>query len=109
MKLLGVADLERSPTIPEVPTIAESGLPNFRSITWFGMVAPPGTPVALAERINRDTVEVMRTPEMQTFLSRVSLSPGGLSPEETRKFFRAEADLWVRVIKEAGLELQNVQ
>jgi tripartite-type tricarboxylate transporter receptor subunit TctC len=109
VKLLGVADLERSPTIPEVPTIAESGLPNFRSITWFGMVAPPGTPVALAERINRDTVEVMKTPEMQTFLSRVSLSPGGLSPEETRKFFRAEADLWVRVIKEAGLELQNVQ
>ena len=65
--------------------------------------------VALAERINRDTVEIMKTPEMQTFLSRVSLSPAALSPEETRKFFRDESELWTRVIKEAGLELQNVQ
>lgn len=109
VKLLGVADLQRSSTVPEVPTISESGLSGYRSITWFGMVAPPGTPVALAERINRDTVEIMKTPEMQTFLSRVSLSPAALSPEETRKFFRDESELWTRVIKEAGLELQNVQ
>ncbi len=109
VKLIGVADLQRSSTIPEVPTIAESGLPGYRSITWFGMVAPPGTPVALAERINRDTLEIMKTKEMQTFLARVSLSPGALSPEETRKFFQGEAELWTRVIKEAGLELQNAQ
>ena len=109
VKLLGVADLQRSSTVPEVPTISESGLSGYRSITWFGMVAPPGTPVALAERINRDTVEIMKTPEMQTFLSRVSLSPAALSPEDTRKFFRDESELWTRVIKEAGLELQNVQ
>ncbi len=109
IKLLGVADLQRSSTVPEVPTISESGLSGYRSITWFGMVAPPGTPAALAERINRDTVEIMKTPEMQTFLSRVSLSPAALSPEETRKFFRDESELWTRVIKEAGLELQNVQ
>ena len=73
------------------------------------MVAPPGTPVALAERINRDTLEMMNTKEMQTFLARVSLSPGALSPEDTRKFFAGEAELWTRVIKEAGLELQNAQ
>jgi tripartite-type tricarboxylate transporter receptor subunit TctC len=109
VKLIGVADLQRSSAIPEVPTIAESGLPGYRSITWFGLVAPPGTPAALAERINRDTLEVMKSPEMQAFLSRVSLSPGALSPADTRKFFAEEAALWTRVIKEAGLELQNVQ
>jgi tripartite-type tricarboxylate transporter receptor subunit TctC len=107
VKLIGVADLTRSPSIPEVPTISESGLPGYRSITWFGLVAPPGTPQALAERINRDAVEVLNSKEMQTFLSRVSLSLGALSPEDTRKFFAAEAELWTRVIKEAGLELQN--
>ena len=109
VKLLGVADTTRSGAIPEVPTIAETGLPGYRSITWFGMVAPPGTPTDLAERINRDTVEVVKTPEMQTFFNRVSLSPGALSPADTRKFFAEEAELWTRVIKEAGLELQTAQ
>lgn len=107
VKLIGVADLTRAPSIPEVPTIDESGLPGYRSITWFGLVAPPGTPQALAERINRDAIDVLNSKEMQTFLGRVSLSVGALSPEATRKFFAAEAELWTRVIKEAGLELQN--
>ncbi len=106
VKLIGVADLTRSPSIPEVPTIDESGLPGYRSITWFGLVAPPGTPQALAERINRDVIDVLKSKEIQTFLGRVSLSLGALSTEDTRKFFAAEAELWTRVIKEAGLELQ---
>lgn len=109
VKLIGTADLTRSAAIPEVPTLHEAGLSGYRSITWFGLVAPPGTPTALAEQINRDAVAVLRSPEMQTFLSRVSLTTGALSPEETRKFFTAEAELWTRVIKEAGLELQNAQ
>lgn len=106
IKLIGIADLERSGSIPEVPTIAESGLPGYRSITWFGMVAPPGTPTALAERINRDTVEIIKTRQMQEFLARVSLTTGALSPLDTRKFFAGEAELWARVIKDAGMELQ---
>ncbi len=109
VKIIGAADLTRAQVIPEVPTLHESGLPGYRSITWFGLVAPPGTPQALADRINRDTVEVLKSPEMQTFLTRVSLSPGALTPAETRKFFTAEAELWTKVIKEAGIELQNPQ
>ena len=58
MKLLGVADLTRAQVVPEVPTIAESGLPAFNSITWFGLVAPPATPDAIAGKINRDVVEI---------------------------------------------------
>jgi tripartite-type tricarboxylate transporter receptor subunit TctC len=109
VKIIAAADLTRAQAIPEVPTLHESGLPDYRSITWFGLVAPPGTPAALADRINRDAVEVLKSTEMQTFLNRVSLSPGALSPADTRKFFTAEAELWTRVIKEAGIELQTAQ
>src|SRR5262249_35421856 len=56
VKLLGVADLKRASVVPEIPTISEAALPGFKSITWFGLVAPPATPAALAEKINRDVV-----------------------------------------------------
>ena len=62
LKILAVADLKRTPALPEVPTFSEAGLPGFRSITWFGLVAPPGTPAALADRINHDVVDVLEQP-----------------------------------------------
>src|SRR4029453_13274751 len=58
-KLRGVAHLERAGVIPEAPTFSEAGVPGFKSITWFGLVAPPATPAALAEKINRDAVEIL--------------------------------------------------
>ena len=60
LKILAVADLQRAKTAPDLPTFTEAGMPGFRSITWFGLVAPPGTPAALAQRINRDAVEMLR-------------------------------------------------
>ena len=60
IKLLGVASAERSSAVPEVPTIAESGLPGFRSITWFALAGPPGLPAELAQKINRDIDEILR-------------------------------------------------
>ena len=64
LKILAVADLQRAKSAPDLPTFTEAGVPGFRSITWFGLVAPPGTPAALAQRINRDTVEMLRSPEV---------------------------------------------
>ena len=64
LKILAVADLQRAKAAPELPTFTEAGVPGFRSITWFGLVAPPGTPAALAQRINRDAVEMLRSPEV---------------------------------------------
>src|SRR5438132_174365 len=61
VKLLGVADLQRARVIPEVPTFSEAGVPSFKSITWFGLVAPPATPAALTEKINGDVVELLKS------------------------------------------------
>jgi len=106
VKLLGVADVQRASAAPEVPTVSEAGLPGFKSITWFGLVAPPGTPVAVAEKINRDTVEVLKSQEVVDVLRKISLEAGATSPAETTTFFAEEAALWTNVIKEAGIPPQ---
>lgn len=106
VKLLGVADLQRAGVIPEVPTFTEAGLAGFRSVTWFGLVAPPGTPAALADKINRDTVDVLGSKGVAEVLRKVSLEAGATTPTETTKFFADEAALWIKVIKEAGIEPQ---
>jgi tripartite-type tricarboxylate transporter receptor subunit TctC len=106
VKLLGVADVKRAGIVPELPTISEAGLPGFRSITWFGLVAPPATPAALAEKINRDVVEILNSNDVGNMLHRISLEPGATSPAETARFFAEEAALWNKVIKEAGIEPQ---
>jgi tripartite-type tricarboxylate transporter receptor subunit TctC len=106
VKLLGVADLKRAAAVPEIPTISEAGLPDFRSITWFGLVAPPATPAALAEKINRDVVEILKSKEVAEMLRKISLEAGATAPAETARFFAEETALWSKVIKEAGIEPQ---
>jgi len=106
VKILGVADTKRLRVIPEVPTISEAGLPGFRSITWFGLVAPPQTSAALADRLNRDVVEILNTKEVTDRLHSLSLDVGATSRDEATKFFAEETALWSKVIKEANITPQ---
>src|SRR5258708_17240931 len=76
IRSLAVADLARTPALPEVPTFSEAGLPGFRSITWFGLVAPPSTPAGIADRINRDVVDALTSREVSDRLHGLSLDPG---------------------------------
>ena len=101
IRILAVAGDERSPALPDVPTIAESGFPGFRSITWFAMVAPPKTPAALAGRINRDVVEILKRADVKERLHKLRLDPMIGSPADATKFFDEETALWGGVIKEA--------
>ena len=106
LKILAVADLARTSALPEVPTFSEAGLPGFRSITWFALVAPPGTPATLAERINHDAVEVLKSKDVSDKLRALSLDPGATTRSDTAKFFAEETALWSKVIKEAHIEPQ---
>jgi tripartite-type tricarboxylate transporter receptor subunit TctC len=103
LRILAVAGLERAKTAPELPTFPEAGVAGFRSITWFGLAAPPATPAALQQRLNRDVVEILRSKEVGERLQSISLEVGALSPAETMKFFNDEAALWNNVIKQAGI------
>jgi tripartite-type tricarboxylate transporter receptor subunit TctC len=106
LKLLGVANDERASAVPEIPTIAESGLPGFRSITWFAIAGPPGLPAPLAEKINRDVAEILKKPEIEGKIRTLRLDPMGGSTADAAKFIADETKLWSRVITEAHITLQ---
>src|SRR5215470_7086029 len=106
VKILAVGGAERSPVVAEVPTLAESGLPGFRSVTWFALVAPPATPAALADKINRDVVDGLRRPDVAESLARLTLEPMIGSPEDAAKFFVEETRLWGKVIAEAHIKIE---
>jgi tripartite-type tricarboxylate transporter receptor subunit TctC len=103
INILAVASPERVDAVKELPTIAESGFPGFRSITWFAMAAPPKTPAAIAAKINRDIVEILKSPEIEKRLQELRLDPMVGSPADAAKFFADETALWGGVIKEANV------
>jgi tripartite-type tricarboxylate transporter receptor subunit TctC len=101
-KIIGVADTERASALPGTPTLAESGLPGFRSITWFGLVAPAGTPQEIVDRINRDFVEILQLPEVRAKVAQFGAEPVASTPADAAKFLADESALWSKVIKDAN-------
>jgi len=105
-KIIAVGGTERVKELPDVPTLAEAGVPGYRAVTFFGIVAPPQTPDALADRINHDVVECLKKPEFieKTKALGMDLAPG--SRADAAKFFAEERALWGKVIKQADIPLQ---
>jgi tripartite-type tricarboxylate transporter receptor subunit TctC len=106
VKILAVGGAERSPVVAEVPTLAESGLPGFRSVTWFAMVAPPATPGAVADKVNRDVVDGLNKPDVAKSLARLTLEPMIGSPADAARFFAQETELWGKVIADAHIKIE---
>lgn len=105
-KIIAIANAERSSALPQVPTFAESGMPDFRSITWFGCVAPPGTPASVAEKIQRDLAETLARPAVGAKLVELMLEPVASTPAQAAQFFVADAALWGKVIRDTGAKAQ---
>ena len=106
VKILAVGSAERSPVVAEVPTLAEAGLPGFRSVTWFAIVAPPATPAALADKVNRDVVDGLNKPAVAESLARLTLEPMIGSPAAAARFFAEETELWGKVIGDAHIKIE---
>jgi tripartite-type tricarboxylate transporter receptor subunit TctC len=108
-KLRGVAvtSLKRAAALPEVPTVAESGLPGFEATAWVGMVAPRGTPRAIVQRVNADILAELADKDMIAQLAAQGLEPAGSTPEALGQHIRAEVEHWRKVIREAGVRSQN--
>jgi tripartite-type tricarboxylate transporter receptor subunit TctC len=105
LKLLAVASAQRLPSLPDVPTIAES-LPGFEAVAWYAIVAPPGTPKNITDKINADVNEALRQPELQDRLGKLSAETFGGSVEKAAKYMREEVERWGDVIKAADIKLQ---
>ncbi|TFY99827.1 Bug family tripartite tricarboxylate transporter substrate binding protein [Ramlibacter rhizophilus] len=105
VKLLGVAAAKRSSMVPDVPAGTEFGLPDFVASAWFGMVAPPGTPAPVVQKLNAAINEVLRMPEVRERFAAQGAEVVGGSPAEMTSFLEAERARWKKVIDSANVKL----
>jgi len=105
LRALGVTTIRRSPLLPELPTIAEAGVPEYEISTWFGMLAPAGTPAAIVNRISAEVARIVKTPEMISKLTSDGGDPVGSTPEQFTRHLVTEIARWRRVVKETGLKI----
>lgn len=105
MRALAVTSKERVPTLPEVPTIAESGWPDYESSAWYGFVAPAGTPADIIDKLNKATIAALKEQAVGKRLAQEGAKPIGGTPEEFGKFIAAEHKRWGEIIKAANLSL----
>jgi len=101
---LGVTTAHRIRALPDVPTIAEAGLPGYESVQWSGMLAPAGTPREIIVKLHGEAVSILRAPEARERLANDGAEVVGSSPEEFSAFLRAETVKWAKVAKVAGIQ-----
>jgi tripartite-type tricarboxylate transporter receptor subunit TctC len=105
VKLLGVTSLTRSAAAPNVPTLAEQGLPGFEALTWAGLVAPAGTPQAIVEKVNSAMNRVLKTPATATYLAGIGATVSGGTAADFDRFIRKELVRWGKAVKDSGAQV----
>jgi tripartite-type tricarboxylate transporter receptor subunit TctC len=102
LRALGVTTLTRAPDMPEVPTIAEAGVPGYEATLWLGLLAPAGTPPEIVQRIYAETVKALKDPELQPAFRAAGVEAAVLGPKEFGEFMRAEYEKWGKVVRDTG-------
>lgn len=102
---LAITTRKRSPVAPDLPTVAESGIPGYETSIWNGMVVPAGTPPAVIDRLNAAIVGIMQSPDVREHISRIGAEPRASSTEEFGAFIAAEIRKWGKTIKESGARI----
>ncbi len=102
LRPLAVTGSTRSPQLPDVPTVMESGVPGYEAYVWMGLLAPKGTPAAIVEKIQRDVAAALQTNEVRGYMATAGIEIVGSTPAEFGAFFRAERAQWAKVVRETG-------
>lgn len=105
LRAYGVTSAKRLPQLPDVPTLAEGGLPGYESIGWFGLVAPAATPGPVIERLSADFNAALRDPGVQKSMHEAGVEPAPMTPAAFGSFIRAETAKWAKVIRTANIKL----
>lgn len=105
LRPIAVTSAKRAAILPDVPTVAESGVPGYSVTVWFGLLAPAKTPKSVVDRIHLDVQEALRLPEVVALLATAGVEPSGMSPVEFEGFLKAEMKSLQAVIKETGIRL----
>jgi tripartite-type tricarboxylate transporter receptor subunit TctC len=106
LRAYAVTSAKRQPALPEVPTIAEAGLPGFESTGWFGLVAPAGTPAEVIGKINAEVNAALQDAAIAAGLRALGVDAGGGTPQAFESYIRSETRKWAQVIKAAGIKLE---
>ena len=106
LRALGVTSLKRSPAAPEIPTIAEQGLPGFEAVSWFALFAPAGTPRPFVDRLQAEVKKILALPEVAKKLAEIGLDTVGSTPDELAAYQRNEIAKWAKVVKDSGAKVE---
>lgn len=104
IRAIAVTSAKRSTAAPDIPTVAESGVPGYDAPSWWGFLAPAGTPPAIITRLNADTLKALRARDVQELLVRQGMDPAGSTPAEFDAYLRADISKWTIVVREAGIK-----
>jgi tripartite-type tricarboxylate transporter receptor subunit TctC len=102
LRALAVTGTHRSPQLPDVPTLDESGLKGYSAYVWMGLLAPKGTPAPIIDRLYRELAAVLASTEVKNYMNGASIEVVGSTPAEFDAYFREEKDRWAKIIKETG-------
>jgi tripartite-type tricarboxylate transporter receptor subunit TctC len=103
MRAYGVSGTKRAAAAPEIPTIAEAGVPGYEAVQWYGVLAPAGTPRPIIQRLHDEIVKILQQPNVKELLVKDGGEPIGSTPEQFAEFIRAETLKWATVVKSAGI------
>jgi tripartite-type tricarboxylate transporter receptor subunit TctC len=106
LRVLAIGDSRRSSEMPDLPTIAEAGVPGYQATIWSGLLAPAGTPAPIIERLNREVVKAVRAPDFRAKLLELGAESVGSTAAEWGAFLRNEIDKWQKIAKRAGMRAE---
>jgi tripartite-type tricarboxylate transporter receptor subunit TctC len=105
VRALAVTTLKRSPAAPELPTLAESGLPGYEAVAWFGVLAPAGVPKQIVNKLSSEIVRIVHMPDVQQRFDSLAAEPIGNTPDEFATYIKEDIEKWAKVIKAANIRL----
>jgi tripartite-type tricarboxylate transporter receptor subunit TctC len=106
VRALGTTGLKRSSVLPDVPTIAEAGVPGYEATIWLGIMAPAGTPATVVDKLNSEVNKVLELPATREAWAKQGAEPLVMTPAEFDKYLRGDIDKWAKVIHTAGIKVQ---
>jgi tripartite-type tricarboxylate transporter receptor subunit TctC len=106
VRILAVTSERRNPAFPDVPTVAESGVPGYAASSWNAIAAPAKTPTAVVERLNAEIRRALAAPEVNDRLASLGVTARGSTPDEMKRLVAGDIEKWRRVIERAGIERQ---
>jgi tripartite-type tricarboxylate transporter receptor subunit TctC len=106
LRALATGGLERSPVLPDLPTIAEAGVPGYEAVNWWGLVAPAGTAQPIIDKLNREIEVVQKSPDVQKQFANEGAEPVGMKPADFGAFMASEMNKWEKVVKQGGIKAE---